>query len=261
MWTPTREERSAKTMLSFGKDNTPYCMVDDLDQTFRTCIPDALAVKPSVMTPWNTFRLVQASRDRLRELWIDAEDSDRYRSDLRRTYALFKRISERFPQVHTYTTIQTVRKDCFDVLETHLQRSREDGIPIGIKLVRGAYARRPETHWMHKSETDRAFEACLKRLWSESTIPRPIRLVVATHNRGNIRSVLEHVGSGHRTNDLLVSIAQLRGLNTDDWIDEARKRGVVPKLLAPFGTVWDSVPYLIRRVRENPSMVKYLWFR
>lgn len=269
VWTPTLERQPSRFWPFFetghanshGSAVLQRGAVEDLVQTFQTCIPDALAVKPSVMSAWDTFRLVHASRDRLRELWMDAEDSDRYHRDLRYTYALFKRVYERYPQVHTYSTIQSVRKDCFDVLEMHLRRSREDGIPIGIKLVRGAYARRPETHWMIKQETDDAFQTCLDRIWSEPTTERPIRLVLATHNRDNIRSVLERIRSDGHPKNLTISIAQLRGLNNDDWIDEARERGVVPKLLAPFGTVWDSIPYLIRRVRENPSMLKYFWMR
>lgn len=259
VWTPTLERHPSR-FWSFS-ETYQRDTVGDLKRTFQTCIPEALAIKPSVMSTWDTFRLVHASCDQLHELWMDAEDSDRYRRDLRYTYALFKRIHKRYPHVHTYTTIQCVRQDCFDVLETHLRRSREDGIPIGIKLVRGAYSRRPETHWMQKHETDHAFQTCLERIWSEPTIERPIRLILATHNRYNIRSVLDRIQSDGYPKNFTISIAQLRGLNTDDWIDEARERGVIPKLLAPFGTVWDSIPYLIRRVRENPSMLKYLWKR
>lgn len=249
VWTPTRERRN------------PEPVVTEMIRTFGHHMPSAIAVKPSMISYADVRRLIEHSRGSVREIWIDAEDMHRYPRDLRKTYVMKKRCHGLYPEVQLFTTIQTVRRDAPWVLEEHLRRSQEDNIPIGIKLVRGAYRRRPGTHWTCKNDTDRAFEACLDRLWSESTVTRPIRLVVATHNRNNIRSVLERVHPSGRSGNLLVSIAQLRGLNMDDWIDEARRRGVIPKLLVPFGTVWDSIPYLIRRVRENPSMLKYVWMQ
>lgn len=82
VWTPTLERQPSRfwPLFETGHANSHDSAVlqrgavEDLIQTFQTCIPDALAIKPSVMSAWDTFRLVHASRDRLRELWMDAED-------------------------------------------------------------------------------------------------------------------------------------------------------------------------------------------
>lgn len=246
VWTPTRERPGSRST------------VPELVRIFGTHVPRAVAVKLSVVSYPDLLHLWRASRGAPMDVWIDAEDDDRYHRDLRRTYAMMRRFHAHLGARSNFrlcTTIQAFRRDAVSVLEAHLDRSAREGIGMGIKLVRGAYARRPGTHWTTQAETDRAYDACMDRLFSMSQLERPVWAVYATHNRTSIERVLDM--APQRTGP--VSISQLRGFERTTWVPEAKRLGVQCQLLVPFGSFQDSLPYLVRRARENAAMWKHLW--
>lgn len=250
VWTPTRECREKRLPLR------------ELKHMFEPVLSkQTYALKLSVLINKeckSLFRWIQNSDSKL---WVDAEDDARYHRELMRTYVLLRIIRDIRPRSElpsVYFTVQTYRKDAHDVLGKLLERSATDGLDIGIKLVRGAYRRDPAVHWTQKIDTDRTYDACMETLLRVEETHRAVPTVFATHNSNSIERVIRRVPYGKRG----VSIAQLRGFETTEWISRASKQGVGAELLVPYGTVRDSVPYLIRRARENTSMWYHLrWFR
>lgn len=247
VWTPTRE-RVGSTAV-----------VDSIRTVFGDEPPSALAMKWSVTTSTELSRLFAWTGARTSEVWFDAEDDDRYKRDLWSVYKTCRSLRDNRPNanVQIFYTVQTVRRDAETILESLFRRSQKDGIDLGIKLVRGAYARRPGTHWTVKTDTDACFQACLARLFDVDRRARNVHATFATHNRESIDAVIARCRD-RPYRKYAVSIAQLRGFETQDWVPSAQLYDVRTQLLVPFGTFWDSVPYLLRRVRENPSMLRHL---
>lgn len=249
VWTPTRERVRSEAV------------VDAVRRAFDADPPRALALKLSVVTYPELVRLFEWSGPRTSEVWIDAEDVDRYLPDLKRAYALQRRLRDARganPNVQLVPTVQTVRRDAPAVLDALLERSARDEVELAVKLVRGAYRRRADTHWIHKADTDRCFDECAARLIDADRRARNVHVVFATHNRPSIDAIVRRIA---RVPDrrFSASIAQLRGFERTDWVDAAHKAGIRTQLLLPFGSFFDSIPYMIRRARENPSMWPHLF--
>jgi hypothetical protein len=152
---------------------------------------------------------------------------------------------------HIYKTYQMYRRDS-------LVNMKEDSLynKIGIKLVRGAYINTdghlPEL-FNNKRDTDVAFRDGMNFIFN-SNIPS----FICTHNLEDIKYMIETV---NKNQTLLKTIkhASLYG-----FIDNETKKiinsGIKTYKYLPYGNIDDAVPYLLRRIQENPMVLKHLFY-
>lgn len=111
---------------------------------------------------------------------------------------------------------------------------------MGVKLVRGAYMHQEREYAaqhnlldpVHKtaSDTHAAYDAGARMLKEKGT-----SVVLATHNWSSIQKALDNPNAG---------FAQLYGMG--DWMTvEVARRGVPSYKYVPYGSVHETVPFLL----------------
>ncbi len=160
-----------------------------------------------------------------------------------------------------FNTIQLYRNDRFEFLKELHRKAKREGYILAVKLVRGAYmekerARSEEMNYpspIHadKQAVDRDFnlaiEYCLENY-------EEIAFVAGTHNEASVQKLaqlMEHKNIPH--NHPHVFFSQLYGMGDNLSYVLADNNFNVSKYV-PYGPVKDTVPYLIRRARENTSV-------
>lgn len=137
------------------------------------------------------------------------------------------------------------------------------GVPITIRLVRGAYwdaemiqARQhdwPIPVWTTKSETDACYERCQDKLLRQYPIVEP---AIATHN---IRSIAKTIALAehYRLSPDQYEFQMLTGMAEDlrNVISDLKYR---LRIYLPFGKLLPGMAYLVRRLLENSSSQSFL---
>ena len=148
-------------------------------------------------------------------------------------------------QVNVYKTYQMYRKDTYDKLIYDLNDNRE--YYLGIKLVRGAYYKQDFKYDILFSNIADTHENYNKGINSFCDLAKSQdKLLIASHNK-------ESNLLGLSKNNKNIEYSQLMGMSDDLSNLLINENGVVYKYL-PFGNFTDTVPYLIRRLYENPYM-------
>lgn len=150
---------------------------------------------------------------------------------------------------HIYKTYQMYRRDS-------LLSLREDSSykTIGIKLVRGAYLKTdghlPE-FFNKKKDTDDAFRNGMNYIFNNN-----IPSFICTHNLEDIKYMMDSV---NENKDLLKTIkhASLYGFINDET-KKIISSGIKTYKYLPYGNIDDAIPYLLRRLQENPTVLKHL---
>lgn len=187
------------------------------------------------------------------KILIDAEDYkiqdniNTISNDLMKTYNL--------NGTYVYKTYQCYRKDSLDVIKHDIENKKINGYNLGIKLVRGAYYNQDKKYnilFENIYSTHNNYNKCVEVLLN--SINKNDRIILATHNKEscdlaiNKKSLLEYQNT--------LSFAQLMGMG-DNLSDSLSKNHVVYKYV-PFGNLYESIPYLLRRLYENKDSIKYL---
>jgi hypothetical protein len=200
--------------------------------------------------------------DRQCTVLIDAEDVDTERQMRPLAYALMQQHNASFkadaPRV--FMTYQMVRRDMLDVLRRDMQWHSDLGIPLGIKLVRGGYMhldkrKHPQLLFDTIQDTHAAYvqatEAILTHMQNHAANNE---VVLATHNNAVLDWIKTRVPISLRPR---VRVAQLLGMN-DCQTMAMRDAGFATYKYVPYGTWIEAFPYLMRRLYENRSILKYL---
>jgi proline dehydrogenase len=160
-----------------------------------------------------------------------------------------------------YNTIQLYRHDRLAFLKMSHEICKQQGIVLGIKLVRGAYMEKERERAAangyespiqpDKAATDRDFDAavdyCLHNLDS-------ISVVIASHNENsNMLAAATMEKNGISKEHPHVHFSQLYGMSDPITFNMAYDGFQVSKYL-PFGPIRDVIPYLMRRAQENSSV-------
>jgi proline dehydrogenase len=160
-----------------------------------------------------------------------------------------------------YNTIQLYRHDRLAFLKMSHAICKQQGIVLGIKLVRGAYMEKERERAAangyespiqpDKAATDRDFDAavdyCLHNLDS-------ISVVIASHNENsNMLAAATMQKNGISKEHPHVHFSQLYGMSDPITFNMAYDGFQVSKYL-PFGPIRDVIPYLMRRAQENSSV-------
>ncbi|KAJ1569173.1 hypothetical protein HK405_008859 [Cladochytrium tenue] len=174
-----------------------------------------------------------------------------------------------------YNTYQMYLRDTYGRLAADLDGFKRLGLPFGAKVVRGAYmdserrraAERGQPDPIHPNvdATHAAYDAAVGLLISHATTvdapagtPR-VELVVASHNKASVRkaaSLLKSAGAstgaGSSSNVPLVAFAQLMGMQ-DETSCTLVEDGLKVYKYVPYGPVKVTIPYLLRRAKENSA--------
>ena len=193
-------------------------------------------------------------------IFIDAEESwiqnaiDQLATEMMEKYNREKPI--------VFNTIQLYRHDRLDYLKKSHQKAKENRYILAVKLVRGAYMEKERTRAAElnyespiqpdKAATDRdynlAIEYCLENI-------EDIAFVAGTHNEKSVQMLakkLDEKGISHDHPHVFFS--QLYGMSDNLSYILADKNYNVSKYV-PYGPVADTLPYLIRRAKENTSVM------
>jgi proline dehydrogenase len=160
-----------------------------------------------------------------------------------------------------YNTIQLYRWDRLDYLKKLHQKVQENGVKVGVKLVRGAYmekerARAAEKGYKDpiqptKEATDRdynlALEYCVQHI-------NDFGVCAGSHNEKSALHLADLIEKyGLQKNDTRIYFAQLLGMSDHISFNLSFNQYNVAKYV-PYGPVKEVMPYLIRRAQENTSV-------
>lgn len=160
-----------------------------------------------------------------------------------------------------FTTIQLYRHDRLDFLRSCLERARDEGWILGVKLVRGAYMEKeraraaehgyPSPIHPDKASVDADFDAATRHCLAHID---HVAFCAATHNEHSCRLLVEAARDhGVDIRHPHLHFAQLYGMS-DHISFNLAKAGFNASKYVPYGPVQEVVPYLIRRARENRSI-------
>lgn len=224
---------------------------------------DAIAPEESAAHVKKRLRpLFRAARESGAFVTVDMEQY-RYK-DL--TLRVFKEVLEEeefHAWPHAGIVLQAYLRDTEQDLRDLLAWAKSRGVPIGVRLVRGAYwdyetvaARQrgwPIPVFTKKGETDENFERLTVILLEHTRYVRP---AIATHN---VRSIAHALAASQCLNlpDRAVEFQMLYGMG--DAIKAALVQlGQRLRVYAPFGELIPGMGYLVRRLLENTSNESFL---
>ncbi|GFQ06569.1 proline dehydrogenase 2 mitochondrial [Phtheirospermum japonicum] len=196
-------------------------------------------------------------------LLIDAEDTSIQPAIDYFTYSsAIKYRSDESPLI--FNTIQAYLKDAKDRLVIAKKAADEMGVPVGFKLVRGAYMtseRRIATCLGVKSpihdtiqDTHACYNDCAAFMLEE--IARGSgSVVLATHNLESGKlAAAKAVDLGIKKESNNLQFAQLYGM-AEALSFGLRNAGFKVSKYLPFGPVEQVIPYLLRRAEENKGLL------
>jgi proline dehydrogenase len=192
-------------------------------------------------------------------LLIDGEESwmqdaaDKLVEDMMRKYNKEK--------VVVYNTLQLYRWDRLDYLKDLLNKAKNDGFKVGMKVVRGAYMEKENNRALEKGypspicgskqATDVNFDTVVAFMIENLS---DVSIFAGTHNEQSCYKLIELMKEkGLEANNPNIWFGQLYGMSDHISFNLAAEGYNVAKYL-PFGPVRDVMPYLIRRAEENTSV-------
>lgn len=160
-----------------------------------------------------------------------------------------------------YNTLQMYRHDRLDYFSKSLDRARNGGYYVGMKIVRGAYMEKERARAMEKnyadpiqkdknaSDTDynKALEFSVQHI-------DKVSICAGTHNEKSSLFLTELLEKNNISkSDKRIYFAQLLGMS-DHISYNLAKAGYNVVKYVPYGPVKEVLPYLIRRAEENTSV-------
>ncbi|CAH9088743.1 unnamed protein product [Cuscuta epithymum] len=163
-----------------------------------------------------------------------------------------------------FGTVQAYLKDAKERLVRTKKAADKMGIPMGFKLVRGAYmsserqvasslgVESPIHNTIHQTHT--CFNDCMSFMLDEIANGSGA-VVLATHNVESGKMAATKVTDlGMRKDSLKVQFGQLYGMS-DALSYSLRNAGFQVSKYLPFGPVDEIMPYLMRRGEENRGVL------
>ncbi len=182
------------------------------------------------------------------------------------TIELFKRLRsdpEFRDYPHLSIVLQAYLRSTDEDLAGLIHWSREQGLPLGIRLVKGAYWDQetisavqsgwPVPVWTKKPETDAAFERQARMILENSS---QIYFQCASHNIRSIAAVMEtakDLGVGPERYEFQVLYGMAEPVRKGLKNVAGRVR-----LYCPYGELLPGMAYLVRRLLENTANESFL---
>lgn len=152
-----------------------------------------------------------------------------------------------------YKTYQMYKKNAITKLKEDLQYTRN--YKIGVKLVRGAYIsqdKKLNVLCNSENEVHEQYDNGIHQFIKDHQ--EGDKLLCATHNIRSTFLARNYIKNHNLTN---IEFAQLYGMR-DCMTQELENSGFKVYKYLPYGNFYESIPYLLRRLHENNSMIKYL---
>jgi proline dehydrogenase len=193
-------------------------------------------------------------------LFIDAEESWIQDAIDNLVASMMQEYNRNKPLI--YNTIQLYRHDRLNFLnEAHL-KAKGKGYFLAVKLVRGAYmekerVRAAEMNYASpiqpdKESTDRDFNLALRYCFDHIA---DTAFVNGSHNEDSVQLLVDLMRQKNVPNNHPhVHFSQLYGMS-DNLSYVLADAGFNVSKYVPYGPVKDTLPYLIRRARENTAVM------
>jgi len=204
-------------------------------------------------------RICQANFDANVPVYIDAEESWIQPAIDRLVETMMAKLNKE--QAIVFQTVQMFRHDRLEYLKSLIEKARREGFKVGVKIVRGAYLDKenkraqemgyPTPIQPTKQATDddynEALKLCIENIdWVE--------LCAGTHNELSSKYLAYLMNEKGLQNDHPnVYFSQLYGMSDYMSFNLAAAGYNVSKYL-PYGPVKLTLPYLIRRAKENTAI-------
>ncbi|QOJ33548.1 MAG: bifunctional proline dehydrogenase/L-glutamate gamma-semialdehyde dehydrogenase [Nitrospira sp.] len=164
---------------------------------------------------------------------------------------------------HAGVALQAYRTDTEADVRRLLDWTAERGVPITIRLVKGAYwdsdaIRYRQRGWplplfVHKAETDVNYEALIRLLLEQHPLVRP---AFGTHNLRSL-AVVEAVAESLKLPPEAWEYQMIYGM-AEPFQHAMTDRGRRLRLYTPVGALLPGMAYLVRRLLENTSNESFL---
>ncbi|XP_008435023.1 hydroxyproline dehydrogenase isoform X1 [Poecilia reticulata] len=209
-------------------------------------------------------KIAEASVNKVRVL-VDAEYTYMNPALTLVTMALMKKFNKDGAWI--WNTYQCYLKESGSLLLEALHLSQAEGFCLGVKLVRGAYMDKERklaekecrVDPIHPSweETNKSYNGCLDvMLEAIAQKPDRYRIIVATHNEESVRRAAKRMEElGIEKDGGSVCFGQLLGMCDHVSLTLAKEGYPVYKSV-PYGSVDDTLPYLVRRAQENRTVLQ-----
>ncbi|MGE0076799.1 MAG: proline dehydrogenase family protein [Bacteroidales bacterium] len=159
-----------------------------------------------------------------------------------------------------YRCFQMYRIDMLEKLYTSHRRSLENNYILGAKVVRGAYAQQEQAKasklgqklpiFSTKEEINYSFNNAVKFCISNID---SLSLYCGTHNEDSIIYMISLMESYRiAKSDNRIFFSQLYGMSDNISLNLANEGFNVVKYI-PYGSLYDALPYLMRRSRESST--------
>ncbi|KAM9837632.1 hydroxyproline dehydrogenase [Aulostomus maculatus] len=209
-------------------------------------------------------KIAEASVNKVRVL-VDAEYTYMNPALSLVTMAMMKKFNKDGTWI--WNTYQCYLKESRSLLLEALRLSQDEGFCLGVKLVRGAYMdkerrlaqKEGRTDPVHNSweDTNDSYNGSLQVMLEViSKNPERYRIIVATHNEESVRRAAKWIEDlGINKDGGSVCFGQLLGMCDHVSLTLAKEGYAVYKSV-PYGSVDDTLPYLVRRAQENRTVLQ-----
>ena len=200
--------------------------------------------------------LCEAARAASIPLLLDAEQTPRQPAIMRIARALSAEFNPRGAAPTLYNTHQMYLRGARATLDEEAAHAAEAGYVLAVKLVRGAYMQTEPAAALQPSKgaTDDAYDGAAALLL-ERVADGGGALLLATHNRRSLQKLGERMAElGLARDDPAVHAAQILGM-ADDATYGLGAAGYNALKLVPYGAFDELLPWLLRRLEENSSIL------
>lgn len=160
-----------------------------------------------------------------------------------------------------FTTLQMYRRDRLDYFDQLLHKMRAKQTFIGVKIVRGAYLEKENNLALekgvmspinkNKQATDQLYNLALKKAVENIDL---VEICAGTHNEDSCNLLIDLMKKNNIPNDdNRIWFSQLFGMSDHISYNLSKEKFNVSKYL-PYGPVESTMPYLIRRAKENTAI-------
>ncbi len=248
--------KNLEGIVDYAKEYTKGSTRQIIEEYYKVSTVDNyqyIAIKPS------SFEFDYGKIDNLvdfliknnKKVLVDAENIEYYEKINKITDDLIHKYNKK--DINIYKTYQMYIEHNYNLLNRDIDLFNN----LGIKLVRGAYHNQDKKSGkllMNKCDTDKSYTEGLELILEKTRMNYSLHSFVCTHNKENINQLINWVKLNKDKKDYLAHASLFGFINNET--NEIKKHIKTYKYV-PYGPVEDTVPYLIRRIYENPKVLFY----
>lgn len=157
-----------------------------------------------------------------------------------------------------YKTLQMYRTDHWNLLLDDIDNyMRKD--KYALKLVRGAYLKTDKRYNIinpSKLITDNQYNKAIEYFFYYLNYYPNNQLIIATHNPQSYQLGIDLILKDYEKLNTQISFATLLGMADNLCYQDANKFNKIKYI--PYGPLFETTPYLLRRLIENKNMIRYI---